>query len=214
MAALERHRFLVGVIGHRPPRLVHADIPALCARLREVLTLVSEHASQHAIADGSDEPAEVELVAVSPLAEGADQLFAEQALNLGYLLICPMAFSQAENALDFVAPRACSPDAHSRYLGLLDRARASGRLEVIEFPGDRSQEADAYAAVGRFVVECSHLIVAVWDGDPILARGGTYDTLQYAASLGRPTIVVGAKAPHEITLTPHAYQNDDSRPSM
>ena len=80
-------------------RLTLRIILAEVRKTAEVLT--SEPASLYA------KPAI--LRALSPLAEGSDRIFAEEALALGYELCCPMPFYQEEFEKDFVAPAALEP---------------------------------------------------------------------------------------------------------
>ena len=67
----------IGFTGHRPNRLIAGETH-IVARLHDVLT---------ALRDGARVRDQAEtLIALSPLAEGADRLFASVALELGYEL--------------------------------------------------------------------------------------------------------------------------------
>jgi len=84
----------VGVTGHRPDDLAHADAVALRARIREVLERLGAEAITVAEADagvefGADPP---ELRLISPLAEGADRIVAQEALDAGYSVHAPLPF--------------------------------------------------------------------------------------------------------------------------
>ncbi|HZM44026.1 MAG TPA: hypothetical protein VFC14_04290 [Burkholderiales bacterium] len=132
------------------------------------------------------------LRAISPLAEGTDRLFAEQALEAGYTLCCIMPFQRAEYERDFAAPHALEADSLSRFRQLLGRAASSFQLD-----GDRSDEgAPAYGAGGRMVLNQSDLLLVVWDGERQGKRGGTEETLDEAQRQGVPIVWVDARAPH------------------
>ncbi len=114
-------------------------------------------------------------VALSPLAEGADTLFAEAALGLGL-------------ALDVVRPYAAfgedftTAQARRRY-GLLRGAARRRHDLAFAGPSDEAFE----AAMNRVVEHCDLLVVA-WDGGSPGGRGGTAHAVRRAIALGRPWI--------------------------
>lgn len=116
-----------------------------------------------------------EVCAVSALAEGADTLFAEEALALGIPLRVVTPFRDYE--ADFE-----STTARRRYTSLRDAAEREERLPY----ATRSRR--AYRAAMRWVVENSDLLVAAWDGRPGLGPGGTADAVHHAHSVGRPVV--------------------------
>ncbi len=80
-------RLHIGFTGHRPNRL-HIGTERTAARLRDVLA---------ALADANAKGREAaDMIAVSPLAEGSDRLFAEAALDLGYALHGLLPFTSAD----------------------------------------------------------------------------------------------------------------------
>jgi hypothetical protein len=112
-----------------------------------------------------------DLVGVSSLAAGADQLFAagvvERGGRLEIVLPCKgyeKTFSHSEDLRNF----------HS----LLGRAAS---IETLNFE-DPSE--DAYLAAGHRVVELSEMLLAVWDGQRARGKGGTADIVDYARSRG------------------------------
>lgn len=118
-----------------------------------------------------------DLVGVSSLAAGADQIFAASVLKRGgrldVVLPCRQyrkTFSRLQDVKNFEA--------------LLARASTVERLEFDE-PSN-----EAYRAAGRRVVESSELVLAIWDGQPARGAGGTADIVNYAESLGRPLKIV------------------------
>jgi hypothetical protein len=182
----DEHIFSVGIAGHRPDRLRHADEARLADRLRTVLRAARDAAHERSAT----------VRAISPLAEGADRLFADLAIDLGYELWCPMPFAAADYETDFMPPRAQEAGSRLRFEAILDRARARTRLETQELNGTRADEGHAYADAGRAVVDGSDLLVAVWDGEPAAGPGGTNDTLDAAIDAGVPVLWINAAAPH------------------
>ena len=146
--------FRVGIVGHRPNRLPkdQKTLDALRSMLRCVLEEVQAEVFKFASSDEakslySDKPPV--LRAVSPLAEGSDRMFAEEALGLGYKLLCPMPFSQEEFEIDFLPPKTEEDQSRERFRKLLKQAGED--LTKFELDGERSAEAEAYGAAGRVV---------------------------------------------------------------
>lgn len=124
---------------------------------------------------------EGELVIVSPLAEGADRMVAQAALERGAKLFAPLPFARDEYLEDFE-----SDESKEQFLDLLERAD-----EVIELPPTEERN-DAYAQVGEWVLEHSDAIIAIWDGQPAQGKGGTADIAQRAIDRGMPVLHIKA----------------------
>jgi hypothetical protein len=117
------------------------------------------------------------LKGISCLAEGADQVFADQVLRAGGALTA--VIPSADYSRGF-ATRAGT----ATYQQL--RARAQ---EVIELPFP-APSADAYWAAGQRVVGLADVLLAVWDGSPSGGVGGTADVVAFAGERGVPTTVL------------------------
>jgi hypothetical protein len=193
--------FRVGIVGHRPNRLASADLACLSAQLRLVLKAVKHRVETfgHTHAELFSGPPPI-LRAVSPLAEGADRLFAEAALELGFELCCVMPFPQEEFENDFLPPGALEPASHERFRALLARAERETALTTFEMDGDRLHPELAYGACGHVVLNQSDLLVVVWDGKRLGKRGGTEDTFDEAGRKGVPIVWIDACQPHGYRL--------------
>ena len=161
----------IGFTGHRPNRLgINSDL--LRARVGEAIDgLMAE-----AIA------AEHTAVAISPLAEGSDRLFAEVALERGLVLEALLPMSATEYIQTF-------EDASTTHTfhALLRRARS-----VRELAGSLSDSKTAYEALGREMVEASDMLITVWDGKPAAGRGGTPEVIAEALVNARRVVWVSA----------------------
>lgn len=116
------------------------------------------------------------LALLSPLASGADQLVARRALlRPGTELVVPLPMPLTEYLNDF--PVGTSRDA---FLELLSQA-----VETVNMPPAGIRD-EAYEAVGRFVVEHSDVLIAVWDGKPARGQGGTGQIVAEARQRGLP----------------------------
>jgi hypothetical protein len=117
---------------------------------------------------------------VSPIADGADQIAAELALELGWELQAVLPFAREQ----YRASLANDP-ARERFDTLLGRATC-----VLELPGDLDDSLDAYVMTGRATVAHCDALIAVWDGKPPRGRGGTGEVVQLALTRGTAIIHV------------------------
>jgi hypothetical protein len=147
----------VGITGHR-------DLPEPTCKL--VSAAISTHIGRFDSVDG-----------ISSLAEGADQIFAEQVLKAGGALTAVVPSAHYARSFETVAGGAT-----------YRRLRAQAR-EVIELPFGAPSE-EAYWAAGQRVVGLAEVLLAVWDGTPSQGVGGTADVVAFAGERGVPTTVV------------------------
>ncbi|MEV0966113.1 MULTISPECIES: hypothetical protein [unclassified Streptomyces] len=117
------------------------------------------------------------LEALSSLAEGADQIFADMALACGAELTVVIPSGDYEEGFG-------DPCALARYRRLRRRASQEVRLA---FP--RSTD-EAYYAAGAYIADNCDRLLAVWDGRPARGLGGTGDIVRYARERGKPVTVV------------------------
>jgi hypothetical protein len=117
-----------------------------------------------------------DLVGITCLADGADQVFARVVLDLGGTLevIVP-----AERYRDDVPETA-----HAGYDALLAKAVRVRRLPFVE-----STDESHMAASIDMLADADHL-VAVWDGLPARGYGGTGDVVEYARRHAIPVTIV------------------------
>ena len=109
-------------------------------------------------------PGPLQLRFVSPIADGADQIAAEVALELGWELQAVLPFDRARISREPRPTTARASGSMPARAGRL-RARASRRHS--------QRELDAYVMTGRATVAHCDLLIAVWDGLPPRGRGGT-----------------------------------------
>ena len=165
-------RIRIGVTGHRDLE----SRSALAGLTAYVLQLVPSTPST-----------DVRVGVVSALAEGADRLVADEVFD--------HASKHGQEArLEVVLPfdreryatlQEFSSEATAEFERWLDRASS-----LTELGGEREPERieRAYEAASHHVVARSDVLVALWDGRPSGGKGGTADTLVFAAQLGKPCI--------------------------
>jgi hypothetical protein len=146
--------FLFGVSGHRD--LVSGDLPELRQQLREIF--------RRSIS--SRPKATFQLL--TPLAEGADRIAAEEALSLGIKLVVPMPMIQREYERDFT-----SADSLGAFRQLLSKADV--QFVVTDTPStvEGDERTRQYAAVGDYIARKSDLLILLWDGKENQKIGGT-----------------------------------------
>jgi hypothetical protein len=164
-AADPRLPLVIGVTGHRDLRPEARS--AIAAQVREVVL--------HFKVAYPNTP----LILLSALAEGADRLVAEVALEsgIGANLMAPLPMLRSEYERDFE-----TADSRAEFGRLLDAA--SHRLELPTPPGVSAAQLrtetvarqDQYLAVGEFIARHCQVLIALWNGKPG-QRGGTADVV-------------------------------------
>src|SRR4051812_23972834 len=170
----------VGVTGHRTKGLTEEgyDLETLRSSVRQVLRQIQEVAHQRGQRTLGVNDGEPLLLVVSPLAEGADRIVAEEALQLGYALESPLPFPCEEYEKDFP-----TPESKAAFRHLLELA-----AEIHELNGSREHANQAYEAVGRWVLLHSEIVIALWNGKPAAGQGGTGQIAGESIARGIPTI--------------------------
>jgi len=159
-AADGRLPFVIGVTGHRDLRT--SDLAVYRAQIIEFFELLQARY-----------PA-TPLRIVSALAAGADRLVAQIALDRGYELIVPLPLSPDDYERDF-------PDSVQEFRSMLQRVPPE---HVFVWPRSdagnpqgwcepQSARDQQYREVGAFVVQQSHILLAIWDGTLDDSSAGT-----------------------------------------
>lgn len=154
----------IGVTGHRKL----ADMAAIEAGVDAALATIETRFPK--------EPLRI----LSSLAEGADRLVVRRVLlRPGARLVAVLPLPRLDYMTDFK-----SQQSREEFLALVGEAET-----VIEMPA-RDNRVEAYEQAGRYVVEHSDVLVAVWDGLPARGRGGTAEIAAWARGLGKAVIRV------------------------
>lgn len=113
--------------------------------------------------------------AVSSLAIGADQMFAEAALRHGIPIEVVIPF--ASFIEDFA--EGSERDSYERLL--------SAATSITHLPWEERSNG-AYLAGGLWVVDHCDLLIAIWNGERAAGVGGTGDVVDYSREAGKPCI--------------------------
>jgi hypothetical protein len=180
-------RVHIGVTGHRDLEPSSQLSRAILERLRFIAARFPSTASTP-----------VSFVVLSALADGADQIVADEARVL---------YSQVELF-------AILPFAAEEYRTKLKQRRSFDKLaknaNCVVLPRSASDE-EAYERAGHFVVDHCDVLVAVWDGYPPGGRGGTAEIVEYANDQGVPVLVVTPSARTEHPDRHPRRNTDDAR---
>lgn len=159
-----------------------------------------DKASRKAILSAKQTP--ITLSILTPLAEGADRLIAKEALKLpGSRLEVVLPLAKEDYRKDFETEASCG-----EFEALQSRARRPVALRKTllrkEFTDDEQTaiRRQAYAEVGRYVVQHSDLLIAIWDGQESGGIGGTADIIEYAKKRRCPVIHISTVYPHKISI--------------
>ncbi|MEO8747445.1 MAG: hypothetical protein ABI379_07295 [Rhodanobacter sp.] len=119
------------------------------------------------------------MVLLSALAEGGDQLVAQEALAAGARLVAPLPLPLKLYLEDFTNPAArASFDALCAQAELVELPiRPGSSLDAVSVPGTARD--DQYAQVGVFIASHCHILLAIWDGKPSIHFAGTAKIVKY-----------------------------------
>lgn len=151
---------VISVSGHRD--LLEAEVPSISAALKkEFSTLRKQYPNSR-------------ILMLNGLAEGADCLTAEIALECGVELVAVLPLPQTEYEKDFSTPATLE-----RFHLLLNRSSQNLKTPFNqEFTDGCSREAH-YQALGVYFAEHAQCLYALWDGNALNPLpGGTADVVQ------------------------------------
>lgn len=166
----------LGITGHRALDVDSRErlASALDALFVRVKVKVAEIGRTHADIFGEGAPI---LNLVSALAEGADQIAAEAALDHGFVLHALLPFDREAYARDFAGA------ALERFDALLARAGS-----VWALPSSRAIGSRGYVLAGEATIAQCDVLIAAWDGGEARGPGGTAEIVEAAVRRGVPVI--------------------------
>jgi hypothetical protein len=169
----DRFPLVIGVTGHRDLR--DQDVP----RLEQEVAAVIAGLRRHYLHGDHHTP----IIILSALAEGADRLVARVALAHGAYLIAPLPMPLDEYRRDFEP--GLKPGNMAEFDALFAQTLAAPvmplhgtSLEALR--ADRKKRAEQYRAVGIFIAQHCHVLLALWDGNnENMAMGGSAEVVAF-----------------------------------
>jgi len=157
---------IVAVTGHRD--LLDSEIGAIRARVKSFLEELRDRYPAN------------RLIVMSPLAEGADSLVADVAIELKIGLVVPLPKSREAYLRDFRSETAKQTFATG----------CAYAEEVFELPTDNPPAPEGidqslwesdypYARLGAYLSAHCHILIAIWDGKPSHHLGGTAQVVRF-----------------------------------
>jgi uncharacterized membrane protein YoaK (UPF0700 family) len=172
-------RIVIGVTGHRELK----DRSALAAAVRTALdNIMKTMPVLH------DTPLVLDVL--SPLAEGADRLVAEEILKFPDAALDVVLPLEKEDYMEDFR----SDASRKEFTDLLAKARS-----VKTLPPRRSR-AESYEQAGRYIIERCDVLIALWDGKPAAGRGGTEEIIRYARVNHCPLVWINTEDPSQVTF--------------
>jgi hypothetical protein len=150
----------IGVTGHR----ILANQEKVRSGIRDVINRLNS--SFH----------ENEWEIVSALAEGADCLFVEAAidqLSAHLIVVLPLSVSEYLHEFHDFSNK-------SAFEVLLSNAKKIVRIE------QKTSREESYLEAGKYIVDHSNILVAIWDGKKAQGIGGTGDIVELARQRSLP----------------------------
>lgn len=159
----------IGITGKR--MLTGEQLDAIKPVLKDVIKSIKQHEQEHSIA-------KIEIKGVSAIARGADALFAEVMLEMGYPLEVYIPFQEGAYREDFKVEgdRVQTQELLDQFDRLFSKAVNSDK--VLSTLTDDSQRNEKYMVAGKKVVKESDYIIAIWDETTGLPSG-TGDVVRY-----------------------------------
>jgi len=124
------------------------------------------------------------------LAEGSDQLVAKIANDIDEIkLVVPLPFPVEQYLTQFE-----TEDGKKDFIQLLKSAS-----EVINLPVQPDPQS-AYTSLGDYLVNACDTVVALWNGENNLKKGGTAEVVLNAIDLGKPVYWIYCDNPRDVNV--------------
>jgi hypothetical protein len=188
------YRIRIGVTGHRklenPAALQALVKKAIQTEVEKLFPKRSKESIDQVRTAGTTA---ISYRVLSPLAEGADRVVARAVLDYPDTCLDAVLPLTLEDYLEDFK----TEESRKEFKELLDRCRKPVFLRTRHIRDDRQNPVaqaelrrDAYAEVGRYVVDHCDVLIAVWNGEPANGHGGTAEIVQYAKEQRRPILLV------------------------
>jgi hypothetical protein len=179
----------IGITGHRA---IAAD-PMVSKAVEAAITKVFQTLANGSTPSKADEPlsspTRFRLKAISMLAEGADLVGMQAALECGAELMGVLPFDEQSYREGFAG-------GSSRVIFDNVLSKLSSIVVLGGIVGDDA----SYELANSEILDRSDVVIAVWDGDPARGPGGTGDVVHDALERGLPVIVISPQAETTPTL--------------
>jgi len=183
------YRLTIGVTGHRELN----KVDDLRISIKNVIDKILNHFSQLP-------KTKITLRVLSPLAEGADRLVAEEVLiyeNSELAVVLPVTVEECIEEFS-------SEESRNKFRDLISKAQNTYTLNEKPlksiYPDDLLLDGkkQAFEDVGRYVVNHSDVLIALWDKEPAHGKGGTAEVIEFAKQKACPLFIISTNSPNDI----------------
>src|SRR4051794_34223612 len=174
------NKVVIGITGHR----------ILSHEQKEKVTPLLVEALQHIMSAYSYDEA-TSFVALSPLAEGADTLFANAALALGLQLQVVLPYECEEYLKSF-----SSEEVRKEFHAIYD---AVGDLHKSQLNSVKDKELNQlFLEIGQKVANDADCLIAIWNEKEAKGKGGTGDIVAYAIEKKKSVLIINPEEAHPL----------------
>jgi hypothetical protein len=169
----------IGITGHRAIAADPMVSKAVEAAISKVFRTLANGSTSSKTDKPFSSPARLRLKVISMLAEGADLVGMQAALDCGAELMGVLPFDEQSYRKGFAGgpSRVVFDDVLSK-------------LSSIVVLGGIVGDDTSYELANSEILDRSDVVIAVWDGDPARGPGGTGDVVHDALQRGLPVIVI------------------------
>ncbi len=164
---------LIGITGHR----------ILSQEQKERVNPVLEQAFRNIISAGSGPDGPISFTALSPLAEGADTMFANTAVSLGLPLKVMLPYERQEYLKSF-----SSDEARREFDRIYDSVGEAHRSQLNSIKDKDLNQ--LYLELGERLVDDIDILIAIWNEQKAKGKGGTGDIVAYAIGKKKRVLVI------------------------
>ena len=198
------NKIVVSITGHR---LLSSDQkakvePVLKKAIQNIMFVLNEQGGQN------------HYLALTPIAEGADTMFAHAARSLGIPLHILLPFERSVYLKGFSSDLARN-EFDMIYNDVADDQRTTLsplKTNELDILGDDGFN-QLFMDVGRKVVDDADYIIAIWNEKQAKGKGGTGDVVAYAMEKGKNVLIINPEDTHPYIdyITPDTYHPDRVR---
>ncbi len=171
---------IIGITGHR----------LLSAKQKERIRPAIRKALENIMFFESERGDDVTFTALTPLAEGADTVFARAAIDIGIPISVVLPYEKDKYLAAFT-----TDSDRQEFRELYDQVPVMRKKELGSLAWTK-EPSQLFMELGYHMVEKTDYLIAVWDEKKGKGRGGTHDTVQYAMEQKKNLLLINPDEEH------------------
>jgi hypothetical protein len=184
------NKIVIGITGHR----------ILSEEQKEKIKPVLEKAFKNIMFSCSERDNPISFVALSPLAEGADTLFANTAVSLGLQLHVMLPYEREEYLKSF-----SSDEVRKEFDRIYDSVGNEHKSQLNSIKDKELN--DLFLELGEQLADDIDFLIAIWNEKKAKGKGGTGDIVAYAVKKKKRVLIINPEDTHPLInyLNPDYY---------